>query len=98
MFLTDDAPYVAEIATLEPRLNSAFENSRLLLEVARETRRALGDFLLRCRKALGGFTPRLKTAACHWKLPGRHAARSETFCCVAAKRWAGSCSKWQSMC
>jgi len=55
MFLTDDGPYVAEIATLEPRLNSAFENSRLPLEVARETRRALGDFLLRCRKALGGF-------------------------------------------
>lgn len=51
MFLTDDAPYIAEIETLEPRLNAAFEQSRLPDQAPAETRRAVEDLLLRCRRA-----------------------------------------------
>jgi hypothetical protein len=52
-FLTDDAPYVAEIETLEPKLNAAFERSRLPLEPSAEAQNAAKDFLIRCRRTLG---------------------------------------------
>ncbi len=53
-FLTDDAPYLAEIKSLEPRLNEANEQSRLPITVPAEARAAVEGFLLRCRNALGG--------------------------------------------
>jgi hypothetical protein len=51
MFLTDDAPYVAEIKTLEPKLNAAYEQSQLPVQVPDATYTAVKDFLLRCRRA-----------------------------------------------
>ncbi|MBI5713887.1 MAG: nucleotidyltransferase domain-containing protein [Chloroflexi bacterium] len=52
-FLGDDAPYLAEIESLEPKLNAAYEKSPLPLQVPIETRQAIEDFLLRCRNELG---------------------------------------------
>jgi predicted nucleotidyltransferase len=53
-FLADDAPYLEQIKTLEPRLNAAHENSKLPMEASAETRAKVEDCLIRCRKALGG--------------------------------------------
>jgi uncharacterized protein len=53
-YLQHDARYAQQIQTLEPQLNSAFENSKLPLEVPAETRAAVEDFLIRCRLELGG--------------------------------------------
>ena len=53
MFLTDDAPYLAQIKSLEPVLNAAYEESRLPDVPSTETRAAVEDFLLRCRTRLG---------------------------------------------
>jgi hypothetical protein len=52
-FLEDDAPYLEQIKTLEPRLDEAYEKSKLSLAVPADTRLAVEDFLIRCRKALG---------------------------------------------
>jgi hypothetical protein len=52
-FLADDGRYLADIKTLEPKLNAAFEQSQLPLEPPLETRRAVEDFVVRCRHALG---------------------------------------------
>ena len=48
-FLGDDAPYLAEIATLEPRLNEAYERSSLPMQASPESRAAVEDLLVRCR-------------------------------------------------
>ncbi len=53
MFLTDDALYLAQIKSLEPALNAAYEESRLPDVPSTETRAAVEDFLLRCRTRLG---------------------------------------------
>lgn len=51
--IDDDAHFLTEIKSLEPRLDAAYECSPLPEHVPTETRRAVEDFLLRCRKALG---------------------------------------------
>lgn len=48
--LEDDAPYLAEIGSLSPRLDAAHERSRLPEIPALETRLAVEDFLIRCRQ------------------------------------------------
>jgi predicted nucleotidyltransferase len=52
-FLQDDGRYLNEIKELEPRLNAAYEASRLPDEVTTDTREAVKDILVRCRRALG---------------------------------------------
>jgi uncharacterized protein len=53
-YLQNDDSYLTQIQMLEPQLNSAYENSKLPLEVSTETRAAVEDFLIRCRRELGG--------------------------------------------
>ncbi|MBI4771312.1 MAG: nucleotidyltransferase domain-containing protein [Chloroflexi bacterium] len=48
-FLHDDAPYLAEIAPLEPLLDQAFERSRLPDHPTPETRAAAEALLVKCR-------------------------------------------------
>jgi len=52
-FLVDDAPYLREIKTLQPRLETAYERSSLPDQVPLETRAAVEEFLVRCRMELG---------------------------------------------
>jgi len=50
----DDAPYLREIASLEPRLDEACECSALPDRTAPEVWAAAEDFLFHCRLAEGG--------------------------------------------
>ena len=49
--LEDDAPYLAEIDALQPRLDAAFEDTRLPAGVTDDARAPIEDFLWRCRMA-----------------------------------------------
>lgn len=66
-FLVDDTPYLREIETLRPRLETAYERSSLPDQASPETRAAAEDFLIRCRMELGQkrpLTPLLSLHGC----------------------------------
>jgi predicted nucleotidyltransferase len=52
--LDNDATYLAQIHSLEPRLDEAYQRSQLPIEIPDQSRLQLEDFLIRCRRALGG--------------------------------------------